>query len=205
MFLMRNSTPPWVDFSSSTISIGFTQEIGQTLITKLGTTANVSSVYTWPISGYESWQGTSMATPHASAVAALLWSVNPTATNVEIREAIDASAKDLGAAGRDVYYGYGLIQADDALLYLGGGGPVNTAPSVAISSPANGSTFDSGALVSFAGSAADAEDGNLSGYIAWTSSLDGALGTGASLSSSPLGWHSHHHCQRDRQRRPDRY
>ncbi len=151
---------------------------------KLGTTANVSSVYTWPTSGYEAWQGTSMATPHASAVAALLWSANPTATNVEIREAIDATAKDLGAAGRDVYYGYGLIQAYDALVYLGGGGPVNTAPSVAISSPADGSTFDSGALVSFAGSAADAEDGNLSANITWTSSLDGALGTGASLSAA---------------------
>jgi len=114
----------------------------------------------------------------------LLWSVNPTATNVEIREAMNATAKDLGAVGKDVYYGYGLVQAYDALVYLGGGTPSNTAPSMAITSPADGSTFDSGATVSFAGSASDAEDGNLSGSIVWTSSLDGALGTGASLSAA---------------------
>ncbi|MFN2143912.1 MAG: S8 family serine peptidase, partial [Anaerolineales bacterium] len=80
------------------IGLGFSQETGQYLVAnKLGSTATVTSTYDWPASGYEAWQGTSMATPHVSAVAALLWSVNPTATNVEIREAMNATAKDLGA------------------------------------------------------------------------------------------------------------
>jgi len=64
-----------------------------------------------------------MATPHVSGVAALIWSANPSWTNVQIREAMAATAMDLGEAGRDVYFGYGLVQAKDALNYLGGGKP----------------------------------------------------------------------------------
>ncbi|MGD9404647.1 MAG: S8 family serine peptidase, partial [Anaerolineae bacterium] len=71
-----------------------------------------------PASGYEAWGGTSMATPHVSGVAALLWSANPELTNVQIREAMDMTALDLGDPGRDVHYGYGLVQAYDALDYL---------------------------------------------------------------------------------------
>ncbi len=63
-----------------------------------------------------------MATPHASAVAALVWSAKPTATNVEIRQVLQQTAQDLGTAGRDVYYGYGLVQAKAAITALTGGG-----------------------------------------------------------------------------------
>ncbi|MBW6474837.1 MAG: S8 family serine peptidase, partial [Anaerolineaceae bacterium] len=90
---------------------------------KLGSEATVTSTFEFPASGYEAWAGTSMATPHVSAVAALIWSWNPTLTNVQIREAMVATALDLGDPGRDDYYGYGLVQAYDALKYLGGGKP----------------------------------------------------------------------------------
>jgi len=69
-------------------------------------------------SGYEAWGGTSMATPHVSGVAALLWSANPKWTNAQIREAMVMTAMDLGEEGWDPYYGYGLVQAYDALQYL---------------------------------------------------------------------------------------
>ena len=69
-------------------------------------------------SSYEAWGGTSMATPHVAGVAALLWSANPAWTNVEIRDAMAATALDLGDPGRDIAYGYGLVQAFDALQYL---------------------------------------------------------------------------------------
>ena len=59
-----------------------------------------------------------MATPHVSGVAALIWSANPNWTNVEIREALDNTAMDLGDPGRDIHYGFGLVQAYDALQYL---------------------------------------------------------------------------------------
>ena len=39
----------------------------------------------------------------------------------ESGEALQATAVDLGDPGRDVYYGYGLVQAYDAWLHLGGG------------------------------------------------------------------------------------
>lgn len=69
---------------------------------------------------------------------------------------------------------------------------VNTTPEVSISTPPNNSAYDSGTPISFTGSAADAEDGNLTGVtLVWTSSIDGNLGTGTSLNSVVLSDGSH--------------
>jgi subtilisin family serine protease len=65
-------------------------------------------------SNYAYFDGTSMATPHVSAVAALVWSYFPTCTGSQIRTSLNNSALDLGTAGRDVHYGYGLVQAKAA-------------------------------------------------------------------------------------------
>ena len=64
---------------------------------------------------YEYLDGTSMATPHASAVAALAWSVKPALSNAQIRAILTSTATDLGARGRDDLYGNGLVQADGAV------------------------------------------------------------------------------------------
>jgi hypothetical protein len=56
-------------------------------------------------------------------VAALVWSHDPTWTNQQIRDALAATAEDLGAAGRDNAYGFGLIQAKAALDHLQGAPP----------------------------------------------------------------------------------
>ena len=112
------------DGTSELIVISLSLEDGEYLVsTKLGVEATISAQTNWNVSGYEAWGGTSMATPHVSAVAALIWSWNPALTNVQIREALTITALDLGDPGRDVYYGYGLVQAYDALKYLGGGKP----------------------------------------------------------------------------------
>jgi subtilisin family serine protease len=81
----------------------------------------VSSVVYPPTSsgGYEAWDGTSMATPHVSAAAALIWACNPSATNAQVRSALDSTALDKGATGRDTSYGYGIVQARAALSKLG--------------------------------------------------------------------------------------
>ena len=108
------------------IAVSISQEDGLFLVeNKVGLIAEVSAITYWPTSGYEAWDGTSMATPHVSAVAALIWSANPAWTNVQIREAMAMTARDLGDPGRDVHFGYGLVQAYDAWLYLGGGKPGN--------------------------------------------------------------------------------
>lgn len=109
--------------SSAIIAISLSQEDGQYLVVnKLGSLGAIESTLTQPASGYEYYDGTSMATPHVSAAAALVWSADPTATNVEIRDALAATTEDLGAAGRDTSYGYGLVQAFDAIEYLTGSG-----------------------------------------------------------------------------------
>ncbi len=59
--------------------------------------------------------GTSMAAPHVAGQAALIWSVCPDPTNEEVRSIIDSTADDRGASGWDAYYGYGRINAVDAV------------------------------------------------------------------------------------------
>jgi subtilisin family serine protease len=59
--------------------------------------------------------GTSMASPHVAALAALLIDLHPAWTNEEIRQAIRQSALDVGAPGFDSDSGYGRIDAAAAL------------------------------------------------------------------------------------------
>src|SRR5439155_684604 len=68
---------------------------------------------------------------------------------------------------------------------------VNSTPAVLITAPATGATFEPGAPVTFTGSASDTEDGDLSATIAWTSSRDGALGTGRTITASTLSTGTH--------------
>jgi len=60
----------------------------------------------------------------------------------------------------------------------------NAAPEVSISSPEDAAIFDSGVTIDFSGTAYDAEDGDLTGYLVWTSSIDSQIGTGGSCSST---------------------
>jgi serine protease len=73
---------------------------------------------TLPNNSYASWSGTSMATPHVSAVVALLLQANSGLTDSQIKEALYKTAKDLGSAGWDKYYGYGRVDALAALNYV---------------------------------------------------------------------------------------
>ena len=62
----------------------------------------------------------------------------------------------------------------------------NTAPSVSITAPADGSSFTEGTNVAFAGSADDIEDGDITANLSWSSSIDGGIGSGAGFSISTL-------------------
>ncbi|MEM7821441.1 MAG: S8 family serine peptidase, partial [Candidatus Aenigmatarchaeota archaeon] len=73
---------------------------------------------TLPNDNYASWSGTSMATPHVSAVIALLLQANPNLTDSQIKNALYKTAKDLGLKGWDRYYGWGRIDAYAALNYV---------------------------------------------------------------------------------------
>ena len=105
--------------TSSIPAISMSQEDGQALVgAALGQTASVSTVAQSNASGYAYLDGTSMATPHVSGVAAIVWSANPAATNQQVRNAMTSTALDLGAAGRDTYYGYGLVRAFNAMQVI---------------------------------------------------------------------------------------
>jgi hypothetical protein len=68
----------------------------------------------------------------------------------------------------------------------------NQAPTVAITSPADGTQVLLGAEVTLVGSAIDTEDGALGGGdVTWVSSLDGQLGTGTQLTTSSLSQGTH--------------
>ncbi|MHC9512079.1 S8 family serine peptidase [Kangiella sp. M94] len=73
-------------------------------------------------SDYGYMSGTSMATPAVAGVAALVWSNFPSCTGTEIREALKATAEDQGTAGRDDYFGYGIVKAKNAYDYLSANG-----------------------------------------------------------------------------------
>src|SRR5918994_4699395 len=67
---------------------------------------------------YFLFNGTSMATPHVSAAAALLYRQGITSP-AAIQRALEQTAEDLGPAGRDDEYGHGLIRPAEALKGLG--------------------------------------------------------------------------------------
>jgi subtilisin family serine protease len=93
-------------------SVGATQADGAAMLGQLGQPANVA-VFGLP-DLYAAYSGTSMATPHVSGVAALVWSLSPGCSAEQLRASLNKSAQDLGAAGRDPVYGYGLVQAKAA-------------------------------------------------------------------------------------------
>ncbi len=70
----------------------------------------ISTNYGYPLNYYY-LQGTSMATPHVSGLAALIWTVAPDVTNDQVESIMESTAVDLGAAGRDDYFGWGRIDA----------------------------------------------------------------------------------------------
>ena len=61
--------------------------------------------------GYRRMRGTSFAAPLVSGVSALLREIHPTWTPNQVAEALRTTARDLGDAGPDTTYGWGLVNA----------------------------------------------------------------------------------------------
>lgn len=78
----------------------------------------IYSTYPLELGGLKGVQGTSMATPIVSGVAALVWSAHPGYTADQVREAIERTAVDLGPAGKDSEYGHGRVDAWAAVSYV---------------------------------------------------------------------------------------
>jgi thermitase len=91
---------------------------------------------------YQQWSGTSFSSPLAAGVAALMMSAKPSLDVGQVEKLLYASAVDIGAPGRDSYYGYGRVDAGAAVkAAVGTVIAVDTqAPSVAIANLAASST-----------------------------------------------------------------
>jgi hypothetical protein len=70
---------------------------------------------TLPGANYGYMSGTSMAAPQVSGVAALIRAKNPTWNRSAVERQLLGTALDLGAIGRDNYFGYGRVRADRAV------------------------------------------------------------------------------------------
>jgi serine protease len=106
------------------------------------------------------FEGTSMATPHVAAAAALLLDANPSLLGQQVGTCLRKTALDRGAPGYDTTYGYGLIQARaalDACLTVGGVAELPDTVAVAAEEagvPAEGSGWSAGAYAGLVGALA---------------------------------------------------
>ncbi len=64
---------------------------------------------------YAAWNGTSFSSPVASGVVALMAAANSTLTNVQLVDLLIKNSDDIGALGKDVYYGNGRVNANRAV------------------------------------------------------------------------------------------
>jgi len=78
----------------------------------------VSIVSAVPGDAYDSFNGTSMATPHVSGVAAMVWNLNPSASDVDVRDAIFAGVDPIPAMD-GVTLTAGRVNLFNTLLQLG--------------------------------------------------------------------------------------
>ncbi|HUR77207.1 MAG TPA: S8 family serine peptidase [Acidimicrobiales bacterium] len=138
--------------------------------------SGVLSTYNSSDTAYSKLDGTSMATPHVAGALALVLSCAPGGTTPSaVRDALYATAEDLGTAGRDDIYGNGLARADRLVAQVcGGGGAGNQAPTAAFTSSTSGLT------VNVNGSSSSDPNGDALTY-AWNFG-DGATATGVTAS-----------------------
>ena len=103
---------------------------------------------------YVSKNGTSFSSPIAAGVAAMMMAARPDLGPDTIQSLMYSTATDLGTAGRDVYFGYGRVNAAAAVAAAKKYGVTSdtTAPKAAIAAPLGGATVSGAVPVSVSAS-----------------------------------------------------
>lgn len=93
----------------------------------------------WLNGGYITISGTSFSSPLTAGVAALAFSRNPALSNAQVAALLTSNTDDLGAAGFDIYFGSGRLNAAKVVAAA----PLvdTTAPVTAVTNPKNGSSI----------------------------------------------------------------
>lgn len=76
-----------------------------------------------PCNGYTNLSGTSMATPHVAGAVALILEAAPGLAHFEVKAILEQTAVDLGSPGNDNTFGYGRVDAYEAVVAAGGSEP----------------------------------------------------------------------------------
>jgi len=97
---------------------------------------------------YRSASGTSFSSPITAGVVALMMAAKPTLSSGQVESLLYSTALDLGTAGRDIYFGYGRVNAAAAVSAAAGSVAADTqAPTVSIATPLGGSSVSGLATV----------------------------------------------------------
>lgn len=101
---------PWNDYPDTSPDIGLIDP------DICGPGVNILSCNYSDPDGYTTMSGTSMATPHLAGCMALLLCVNPNLTVAQMDSILEVTSIDLGATGKDNYYGSGRVDIYEAAL-----------------------------------------------------------------------------------------
>ena len=147
--------PAWTDWPNFLAVSATASDDSRATYSNFGTYVDIAapgnSIQTTKVGAtYGTASGTSLASPVAAGVAALIFGANPGLSAAAAESILRQSADDLGTSGEDATYGSGRINARRAVeLAQGGGAPPDaTPPTVAITSPGPGATVSGSITVS---------------------------------------------------------
>jgi hypothetical protein len=111
----------WPANAPRAVAVGATNELDEVAYfsntgNKIDVTApGMNVLSTYPGNQYVSFQGTSMAAPHVSGVAALIVQLHPTYSTEQVRQVLRTTSIDLPPLGFDPTFGHGRLDAANAV------------------------------------------------------------------------------------------
>lgn len=131
---------------------------------------------------YAQFDGTSVASPYAAGVAALVLSRNPTLNAAQVDAILRQTAIDLGPAGYETSYGHGVVKARAALDAAGA--PCVAPTSVCVTSP---NTVGAGAVMTSTGTLSVLSNDLVLGVFGCPPMTSGRFVLGAPAAQAPFG------------------